>query len=177
MTEIRTIFPFVVAAVAIALASCTATPREEPDAVVDRNYEVLSEGEFEDAVGSDETVGSVPAGPPPEQQPARFFTVFFDLGSDKLGDDGMAVVEEVAAAWSDDTSKLKLVGHADTTGPKSYNQRLSERRAKSVRDALEELGVQADRMIDGGAGEDDLLVPTGDGVSDRHNRRVTIVVE
>ena len=44
-------------------------------------------------------------------------------------------------------TKIQLVGHADRVGSLEYNQRLSEARARSVRDALIARGIAADRLI------------------------------
>ena len=110
-------------------------------------------------------------------QPGRFYTVLFDLSSESLNDAGAEIVEQIAQEWGSGGGKLIVVGHADSSGSRAFNQKLSERRAQAVRDALVERGIDTNRVADGGAGETELLVPTGDGVSDRHNRRVTIAVE
>ncbi|MCR9144110.1 MAG: OmpA family protein [bacterium] len=44
-------------------------------------------------------------------------------------------------------TKIQIVGHTDRVGSLEYNQRLSEARARSVRDALIARGIAADRLI------------------------------
>jgi len=119
----------------------------------------------------------VAAVPEPMVEPTKFYTIFFDLDSDKLSDIGGRVVNEIAGDWSADADNLKLVGHADASGTADYNQDLSERRAKSVRGALEGLGLAGNKLADTGVGETDLLVPTADGVHEPKNRRVTVTIE
>lgn len=114
------------------------------------------------------------AAPPPP--PTKFYTIFFDLDSDKLTDIGTRVVNEIAGDWGAGGDSLKLVGHADASGARAYNQNLSERRAKNVRGALEGLGIAGGKLSDEGVGETDLLVPTADGVVEPKNRRVTVTI-
>ena len=49
--------------------------------------------------------------------------------------------------------QVEIVGFADSRGPESYNQKLSERRAEAVRNYLEQVGVEAARMTARGYGE------------------------
>src|SRR3546814_12598918 len=50
-----------------------------------------------------------------------------------------------------------VIGHTDGVGSASYNQRLSQRRARSVRDYLVQHGVDAGRLQTVGKGFRDLL--------------------
>lgn len=69
-------------------------------------------------------------------------------------------------------------GHADRAGPQGYNERLSERRAEQVRQALLDEGIQVldiDEMKTAWQGETQPAVATPDGVPAQANRRVEIV--
>ena len=71
-------------------------------------------------------------------------------------------------------TKIKVDGHTDSTGSESYNQSLSERRAKSVSGYLRSLGISIDRITEQGFGES---IPVADNntVEGRSlNRRVEI---
>ena len=68
-------------------------------------------------------------------------------------------------------------GHADKSGSNSYNQRLSQRRAEAVRQALVQRGWPADRIQVRAMGEEDPLVATQDGVREPANRRVRITLQ
>jgi outer membrane protein OmpA-like peptidoglycan-associated protein len=52
------------------------------------------------------------------------------------------------------TTTFVIEGHTDTTGPKAFNQKLSEGRANSVRKFLVEKGIAPDRLSAVGYGED-----------------------
>ena len=69
-----------------------------------------------------------------------------------------------------------MVGHADTSGSAAYNVRLSERRARSVADALVGLGVNPGIVTADWRGETEPAVQTGDGVREPLNRRASINV-
>ena len=70
-----------------------------------------------------------------------------------------------------------IEGHADKSGPNDYNQRLSQRRAEAVRQALVQRGWPADRIEIRAMGEEDPLVETRDGVREPANRRVRISLQ
>lgn len=127
---------------------------------------------------------TVAAAPPrqttvPEGVAAASITVTFPSGSATLTPEAMAALAPLgrALASSDLVSfRFRIEGHTDSVGPRESNQRLSERRAAAVRDHLvQRFGVSASRLEIVGRGEDDLLVPTGDEVAERRNRRVQVV--
>jgi outer membrane protein OmpA-like peptidoglycan-associated protein len=101
--------------------------------------------------------------------------VFFDSGSTRLGRGAIEVLDALnPAGWSKDVGRVEIVGHADRTGSATSNLRLSLRRAETVRDALVARGAPESLFVVSGAGEDDPLVPTADGVAEPQNRYVTI---
>ena len=73
-------------------------------------------------------------------------------------------------------SLIDVYGFTDTTGSASYNQDLSERRARSVADYLVSRGVARGRIATRGYGETNLRVQTGDNVNEPLNRRVEIKI-
>lgn len=82
-------------------------------------------------------------------------------------------LDELAAQLVADPSvKLTVSGHADSRGDKSFNQPLSENRAKAVKNYLVKKGVSADRITVEYFGEDrpkaDNKTPEGQAI----NRRV-----
>ncbi len=71
---------------------------------------------------------------------------------------------------------IDVYGHTDSTGSETYNQSLSERRAKSVADYLAAHGVQTARMATKGFGE---MQPIGSNESEagrQSNRRVEVKI-
>jgi outer membrane protein OmpA-like peptidoglycan-associated protein len=117
-----------------------------------------------------------PAPPPPPPPPAiKQFIVFFGFNKYNLTAEAQAVVAEAAsAAKSQGAASIMVVGHTDTVGGNSYNQKLSEKRAGAVKDELVRLGIDAGKITATGKGETELLVQTGDSVKEPQNRRATI---
>ena len=73
--------------------------------------------------------------------------------------------------------KISVVGHTDTAGNKNYNYALGGRRAEAVQKMLIEYGIPSSQIVAVSAGEEDLKVPTPDGVPNAENRRVRVVKE
>jgi outer membrane protein OmpA-like peptidoglycan-associated protein len=69
-----------------------------------------------------------------------------------------------------------IEGHTDSTGSEQYNQRLSENRAKAVRDALMMKGLNSARIQTVGYGEQ--YPATGNETTEgrQRNRRVEVVI-
>jgi outer membrane protein OmpA-like peptidoglycan-associated protein len=71
--------------------------------------------------------------------------------------------------------QIQVTGYTDLTGSAGYNQRLSERRANAVANALAGMGVARNDMVVTGRGMNDPRVPTPLGVREPQNRRVEIM--
>jgi OmpA-OmpF porin, OOP family len=116
----------------------------------------------------------VDASKPMEAENAMYL-VFFDWDKSNLGQGALSVLDSVAAEVAKNPpASINVVGHADTSGPQDYNQRLAFRRANAVRDALVERGISADMIMVDAKGETELLVQTPDNVREPANRRVNI---
>jgi OOP family OmpA-OmpF porin len=121
-------------------------------------------------------IAAPPPPPPPPSAERRVFLVFFDWDKSAITPDGMRIVEQAAAAYRAGAPvQIQVTGYTDRSGSPGYNQRLSERRANAVADALVRLGVPRNDMAVAGRGENDNRVPTADGVREPQNRRVEIV--
>jgi len=102
--------------------------------------------------------------------------VFFDWDKSTITPEGMAILQQAAAAFrSGAPVTIQVTGYTDRSGSPGYNQRLSERRANNVAGALAGMGVPRQAMVVSGRGENDNRVPTADGVREPQNRRVEIV--
>ena len=105
----------------------------------------------------------------------KLFTVYFDLGSDKVTDSARKTLVEAAAAYKTaGLVRIEATGYTDTVGTPEYNMALSLRRAEAVRTVLGTLGVPSGAIATTGKGEENLAVPTADGVNEPKNRRVEI---
>ncbi|MDX6748420.1 OmpA family protein [Geminicoccaceae bacterium 1502E] len=105
------------------------------------------------------------------------YMVFFAFDKATLTDEARQTIGDAADAYRrTGAARLRVVGHTDTVGTSSYNMDLSQRRADAVARELERQGVPAQDIAMTGVGEQDLLVPTADGVRERQNRRVEIMM-
>ena len=82
--------------------------------------------------------------------------------------------EAASAAKSGGSASVRIVGHTDSVGSNSYNQKLSECRANAAKTNLVGKGVSDGSISTSGKGETELTVQTGDGVKEPQNRRATI---
>jgi outer membrane protein OmpA-like peptidoglycan-associated protein len=96
--------------------------------------------------------------------------VFFNIGQSKFASrKDLQNVSELAAIANARDAKLIVTGYADSqTGSADYNQNLSQRRAETVADELEKMGVSRNRIIVVAAGGVDALSPAS------YNRRVVV---
>jgi outer membrane protein OmpA-like peptidoglycan-associated protein len=123
-----------------------------------------------------------PAPPPPPPAPAprpapqaRQFVVYFDWDRSTLTAEAQQVVSQAAAyARSGNPTRVLVVGHTDTSGSAAYNLGLSNRRARTVADALVAAGVNGGVISLDGRGETQLARATADGVREPLNRRATV---
>ncbi len=105
------------------------------------------------------------------------FTVYFDYDKSNLTPQAATLVKEAAdRALENDIETVTVAGNTDTSGGSAYNQALSERRARAVRDALIANGVAADRISLEAYGETNPAKPTPDGVREPLNRRSDVVI-
>jgi outer membrane protein OmpA-like peptidoglycan-associated protein len=120
------------------------------------------------------------AAPPPPPAPppvatVRNFVVFFDFDKSNLTEEARQVVASaVNAAKSSGTARITVTGHTDTVGSQRYNQRLSERRAESVKTEMVRLGMNGSEITTIGRSFNEPLVATGPGVREPQNRRAMI---
>ena len=104
------------------------------------------------------------------------YLVFFAWDQATLTPVALTVLDQVQSDFvAGKPTRVVIAGHADRSGPEAYNLALSERRARSVAQALGERGIPAGTMDVKGYGESQPRVPTDDGVREPQNRRVEIV--
>lgn len=102
----------------------------------------------------------------------------FDFDSARIRGDAKEKLDQVVDLLSDnDTADVVVVGHTDSTGDDAYNQRLSERRAESVKKYLVGAGISAARLSTQGKGESEPLVSNKSRAGRAVNRRVEFVSE
>ena len=103
-------------------------------------------------------VAAAPAAAAPAAKPmGEKITVaadaLFDFNKATLRPEGMKKLDEVAAKSNSLVLEVVIaVGHADRIGSAAYNQKLSEKRAASVKDYLVSKGIPANRVYTEGKG-------------------------
>ncbi len=108
----------------------------------------------------------------------EIFEVHFDFNKAIIKPEYDALIRELATATQTNKNiKVSVVGHTDTSGSNSYNYALGGRRAEAVQKMLIQYGIPASQIVAVSAGEEDLKVPTADGVPNAQNRRVRVVKE
>jgi OOP family OmpA-OmpF porin len=117
--------------------------------------------------------------PTPSTSPAPIeHHVFFGFDDASITPEATRVLEDVKTALDGEpATRIRIVGWASTIGTDEYNQRLSARRAEAVRSELIRIGVSADTISVDPRGENDLPVPTPDGVDEPRNRQVKVTVQ
>jgi len=80
--------------------------------------------------------------------------LFFDFDSAELKQGGLGELDRVADVLNKyRKTTIRIEGHTDRSGPAEYNQKLSERRAEAVKEALIQRGVIQERLKAEGYGE------------------------
>ena len=107
----------------------------------------------------------------------RMYNVFYDTDSWELLESSRPELEQLLEFLQvNHTVVIEIGGHTDSDGSDEYNQRLSERRANSVREFLIKRGIDGKRIFSHGYGEThpvaDNLTPAGK----RLNRRTEITI-
>lgn len=103
------------------------------------------------------------------------FNLLFGFDKYAITDEMIPVLEQAKAILEEDQSVNFIVaGHTDSTGPDTYNQGLSERRANSVKDWLVSNGIAANRLEAVGFGESQPKYDNATKEGRKLNRRVEL---
>ena len=103
--------------------------------------------------------------------------VTFATDSSDLSPAFFDVLNSVSKVLSEyDQTVVEVAGHTDSVGSHGYNQGLSERRAGSVAQYLRTQGVNDQRLITIGMGEEAPVADNGTATGKQLNRRVEITM-
>lgn len=103
--------------------------------------------------------------------------IYFKTGSAELDLESAPLLDSVADITNRCQSvSVDVAGHTDNVGTKSANQRLSERRAKSVVNYLTNKGVIANRIKSAGYGDTRPVAPNDTEENRAKNRRIVFKV-
>lgn len=103
--------------------------------------------------------------------------LLFAFDSFELSEDAKGILDKLIPVIEDvPDTKLKIIGHTDNIGGKSYNDNLSLNRAKSVASYLSARGIDRNSIIEQGKG---FSQPVADNTTEQgraKNRRVEIFI-
>jgi OmpA-OmpF porin, OOP family len=103
--------------------------------------------------------------------------ITFPFDSAELTPDARDRLDVLAEALLDDrlaTGRFEIAGHTDAVGSPSYNQQLSERRARAAHDYLiGQWGIAPERLLPKGFGQEQLYNPAEPEAAE--NRRVELL--
>jgi len=110
-----------------------------------------------------------------ENKPVCIEGTNFEFGSAKLRPGEIKKLDEVTSfAGKHPDVKLEASGHTCSIGTEAYNQKLSERRAESVKAYLVNKGVSAQRIVTVGYGESKPMADNKTKEGRELNRRVEV---
>jgi outer membrane protein OmpA-like peptidoglycan-associated protein len=104
--------------------------------------------------------------------------IHFETDSAKILGDSNSLMEEIADVLQHSTGirKVEIQGHTDNTGTREHNQQLSDARAAAVKTWLVGAGVDANRLVSRGYGQDRPLAPNVTAANRARNRRVQFII-
>jgi outer membrane protein OmpA-like peptidoglycan-associated protein len=104
--------------------------------------------------------------------------VFFATDKDVILERSFPVLMEVAKVMNDNPQikQILIEGHTDSKASNAYNKRLSDRRAKSVRKFLIQQGINQNRMLAKGFGEEKPIATNDTEEGRAENRRVEFTI-
>jgi len=123
---------------------------------------------------------AAPAAPPPPPAASKVTfaaDAFFDFDKSVLKPEGRAKLDDLVSKIRDVNLEVIIaVGHTDSIGSDSYNQRLSVRRAEAVKAYLVTKGIERNRVYTEGKGEKQPVADNRTKEGRAKNRRVEIEV-
>ena len=109
--------------------------------------------------------------------------IFFDFDKSKIRDDAAYELENIVTIMNNHPKMIiKIEAHTDSRGRDAYNEKLSDRRAKSTRDYIISRGIATERLESAiGYGEKQLLNECSNGVKcseakHQENRRSKFII-
>lgn len=102
----------------------------------------------------------------------------FDFNKSTLKPEFKPTLNKVAGVLRDDPSlRIRVVGHTDSVGSETYNQQLSEKRARATADYLISQGVSSSQVSVEGRGESEPRASNSTADGRAQNRRVEIYLQ
>ena len=121
---------------------------------------------------------SAPSGAAPSGGTSSLGDIFFDFDQHTIRSDAQSTLSANAIWINDRSGKVVVIeGHCDERGTQAYNLVLGDKRARSVKRYLEDLGVPASRLKTTSYGELRPFCKEHDETCYQQNRRAHFVVQ
>lgn len=103
--------------------------------------------------------------------------ILFDVNKSELKPAAVTNIQNLAKSLKENPeTNVLIIGHTDNTGSDDYNNRLSARRAESVKDFATAQGILSNRLNVQGKGEMEPIADNSTEEGRSKNRRVEIVI-
>ena len=107
----------------------------------------------------------------------RMNNIFFDFGKSVLGSDSYPELNRVVKLMKENPDmEIEISGHTDNVGSDAFNMKLSDERAKAVRDYLIDNGIDGDRITAKGYGKNKAVDTNETEEGRQRNRRVEFTI-
>jgi OOP family OmpA-OmpF porin len=120
---------------------------------------------------------AAPAAPPAATKVTYAADAFFDFDKSVIKPEGKAKLDDLIGKIKDINLEVIIaVGHTDSVGSDTYNQKLSVRRSEAVKAYLVSKGIEKNRVYTEGKGEKQPVADNKTAEGRAKNRRVEIEV-
>lgn len=104
--------------------------------------------------------------------------IFFDVDKYELKEKSITELEKIVRFLNENPQiTIEISGHTDNTGNFSYNQQLSEKRAKAVYDYVKQKGINPKRLTSKGYGASNPVSSNDTEQGRQRNRRIEFKVQ
>ena len=111
------------------------------------------------------------------KKPASYL-LYFEVGSTDLTPESKKMLEEALKTIKEHSPcTVDIIGHTDTTGSATINQKVSLKRAKYIKSIIEKRGIKVIALNAKGYGEEELQVKTPNNTANAKNRNVEIFIK
>ncbi len=102
--------------------------------------------------------------------------ILFDVNKATIKPESMGVINKIVKLMKEHPDlKFRIEGHTDSDGDEDFNQKLSEKRAEAVKNALVNAGIDSSRLETKGFGESKPVADNSTPEGKANNRRVEFV--
>lgn len=102
--------------------------------------------------------------------------ILFDSGKATIKPQSLGVINKIVNVLKENPDwAFEIIGHTDNDGDNASNQKLSENRAKAVKEAIVSQGIKANRLSTSGKGESAPLNTNSSAEEKANNRRVEFI--